>query len=358
MLQIPTSRTVLCGLAATLLLTSACKDDSVIGDYTCGDGVCNGEEDSSNCDADCLETCGDGYCQTVESSATCPADCPVNCGDGQCQSDETAVGCPGDCAGPLYPGPCTSSATTVSPGAPSPDETFTYEMVDGLLEVWLIPDGGTTTLLRFDPEQRIVARAIDYEQDGVLDHEEQFFYDGEGRLMGAETRDGDEGALLTETTYSYDATGYLAQSYRESFTADAYDIETTYTWDASHTVCHEYVDEHADGTIDWTDVITYDFAGNVARIERNSFDPFQCDFVYDQAHLREVGPGAMHAFPWRDLNLRRVRLLEILCVRGNEVLDDYQFFYDAHGNLTGWWYRRDPYDYTTHFVSYQYDCWP
>ncbi|MEQ9503034.1 MAG: discoidin domain-containing protein [Deltaproteobacteria bacterium] len=44
----------------------------------CGDGTCNGAEDSSSCPTDCgppPPVCGDGTCNGAEDSASCPADC-------------------------------------------------------------------------------------------------------------------------------------------------------------------------------------------------------------------------------------------------------------------------------------------
>ena len=39
---------------------------------SCGDGCCNGGENSGNCLDDCPTTCGDGYCVGVEESCLCP----------------------------------------------------------------------------------------------------------------------------------------------------------------------------------------------------------------------------------------------------------------------------------------------
>lgn len=67
---------------------------------TCGDSVCEGDESSSNCCADCA-TCGDGVCQTIcgEDGSTCSSDCPV-CGNGICEKTkgESSFTCPEDCS--------------------------------------------------------------------------------------------------------------------------------------------------------------------------------------------------------------------------------------------------------------------
>jgi len=75
------------------------KCNYVVG--TCGDGICQSNENSATCPADCgaQEYCGDGICQSNENSATCPADCGAQeyCGDGICQSNENSATCPADC---------------------------------------------------------------------------------------------------------------------------------------------------------------------------------------------------------------------------------------------------------------------
>src|SRR5690349_5995009 len=43
--------------------------------------------------------CGNGVCDPDESSAVCPADCPVGprCGNGRCEAGETTSNCRSDC---------------------------------------------------------------------------------------------------------------------------------------------------------------------------------------------------------------------------------------------------------------------
>jgi hypothetical protein len=52
----------------------------------CGDGACNGSEDSYSCPTDCgsPSTCGDGICAVDESSWTCPSDCGISCPNPPC----------------------------------------------------------------------------------------------------------------------------------------------------------------------------------------------------------------------------------------------------------------------------------
>ncbi|MCJ7713319.1 hypothetical protein MUO66_02530 [Candidatus Bathyarchaeota archaeon] len=46
--------------------------------YCCGDGQCEGAENSDNCAADCSvlpgPVCGDGKCDAGEDSTNCPED--------------------------------------------------------------------------------------------------------------------------------------------------------------------------------------------------------------------------------------------------------------------------------------------
>jgi len=42
----------------------------------CGDGICAGLENASNCPADCPDVCGDGFCTGPEDPNTCLVDCP------------------------------------------------------------------------------------------------------------------------------------------------------------------------------------------------------------------------------------------------------------------------------------------
>jgi hypothetical protein len=54
------------------------------GGATCGDGTCNGDENTATCPQDCATgTCGDGTCGAGENSTTCPVDCGAStCNDG------------------------------------------------------------------------------------------------------------------------------------------------------------------------------------------------------------------------------------------------------------------------------------
>lgn len=47
--------------------------------YCCGDGICEGAEDGSNCSIDCGSTsyCGDGTCNGDENQCICPDDCGI-----------------------------------------------------------------------------------------------------------------------------------------------------------------------------------------------------------------------------------------------------------------------------------------
>jgi hypothetical protein len=82
----------------------------------CGDGLCSGRENITNCPEDCTPVvpvvCGDGLCSGTENWGNCPADCPLPsvCGDGTCDPGEN---CPVDCVPPVC-GDCICSAGEVT----------------------------------------------------------------------------------------------------------------------------------------------------------------------------------------------------------------------------------------------------
>lgn len=66
-------------ILSTLALGCAVQPtpDSV-DETVCGDGVCNGDEDSESCPSDCNDdspVCGDGVCESPEDAESCSADC-------------------------------------------------------------------------------------------------------------------------------------------------------------------------------------------------------------------------------------------------------------------------------------------
>jgi hypothetical protein len=54
-------------------------DPDCVAGPVCGDGVCEGDEDDSNCIEDC-DTCGNGICGPDETQANCSADCSTPVG--------------------------------------------------------------------------------------------------------------------------------------------------------------------------------------------------------------------------------------------------------------------------------------
>lgn len=76
--------------------------------FCCGDGVCEGAEDSYNCEIDCGPSpfCGDSHCDAGEDVCNCPDDCgahPTNeaalCSDGIDNDCDGAADCDdGDCS--------------------------------------------------------------------------------------------------------------------------------------------------------------------------------------------------------------------------------------------------------------------
>lgn len=74
----------------------ACNDPPA----SCGDAVCDPDEDCSTCPADCGQCCGDGACVAGvgEDCSTCPADC--GCGEGEaCDERQCVPVCVPQCAG-------------------------------------------------------------------------------------------------------------------------------------------------------------------------------------------------------------------------------------------------------------------
>lgn len=71
----------------------------------CGNGVCEGGENSSTC-CDCA-FCGNGACEGFcgESNSTCSIDCP-SCGNGVCENGEDQWNCSADCGGSCGDGFC------------------------------------------------------------------------------------------------------------------------------------------------------------------------------------------------------------------------------------------------------------
>jgi hypothetical protein len=90
---------------------NTCPEDCLSGSGgTCGacfKGVCNGEchpvKEGPDC-ADCAPSycCGDGFCEGEENSYDCEVDCgaPPACGDGECNGAENQCTCPDDCGTP------------------------------------------------------------------------------------------------------------------------------------------------------------------------------------------------------------------------------------------------------------------
>ncbi|MFH2008440.1 MAG: hypothetical protein ABI333_17775 [bacterium] len=322
-------------LALALPGVTACNDDEVIADYTCGDGVCSSKEDI----------------------ASCPEDCGPPCGDDLCEPEENAVSCPADCAGPLYPGPCFGGAEAFGVGILGPDYDFDYEMVNGGLRI----THTSNVVLRytFDPDGNLIAWELDYEDDGVMDWVETRLYDADGRCVGGETRSSDWSEVLTLTTHEYDATGFLSRTTTESLDAEGDPVELLvdilYEWNAAHTFCVEHVTDNNPGNSDYTNEITYDATGNVTH-RFNGNNGTECDFTYDQEHLDVVAPGTLILIPWDDIK-KRARLTEYRCLDDPHDFGE-KFYYDEHGNMTRsehYWHETQP--EPTHTITYDYSCW-
>lgn len=68
--------------------------------HICGNNVCEPTEKPENCKQDCCGYCGDGKCVGYgcgENPTTCKADCGTICGNGVCDKGESPTECPKDC---------------------------------------------------------------------------------------------------------------------------------------------------------------------------------------------------------------------------------------------------------------------
>jgi len=106
----------------------------------CGDGECQGPEDSQSCPSDCgppPAVCGDGKCEGGESEASCPADCGAEgefCGNGQCETGESEQSCPEDCSSPGVCGDGDCRAPETSASCPLDCDITTTTCGDGVCE--------------------------------------------------------------------------------------------------------------------------------------------------------------------------------------------------------------------------------
>jgi len=75
---------------------SICTEAPVPGDNVCGDGVCEGDENSFNCLGDCEAECGNALCEPGEDSTGCPDDCDPTVSDKKdygetCSDDDECI---------------------------------------------------------------------------------------------------------------------------------------------------------------------------------------------------------------------------------------------------------------------------
>ncbi|MBS3060961.1 MAG: hypothetical protein J4215_00080, partial [Candidatus Diapherotrites archaeon] len=64
---------------------------------SCGNNICEVDENASVCSLDCPNVCGDRACTHTENNFSCPFDCAIGCGDGVCGQRESKFTCPTDC---------------------------------------------------------------------------------------------------------------------------------------------------------------------------------------------------------------------------------------------------------------------
>lgn len=123
-----------CGIAVAW---SGCNGRTP-GNTHCGDGVCQPDESSSSCPADCgpvTASCGNGLCEVGETPETCSADCdgdgPV-CGNGVCEATESPQTCPNDChTSPPADDPCTELDDRTFCGLSDSDDGTFYPPANG-----------------------------------------------------------------------------------------------------------------------------------------------------------------------------------------------------------------------------------
>ncbi|MHC4235250.1 MAG: hypothetical protein ACYSUQ_09060, partial [Planctomycetota bacterium] len=89
----------------------------------CGDGLCEGSENSFNCEVDCgpPPVCGDAVCDSDEDRCNCPADCgtppstETECADGiDNDCDDLTDGADPDCACEAKGEPCSADGECCS----------------------------------------------------------------------------------------------------------------------------------------------------------------------------------------------------------------------------------------------------
>ncbi|MBS3062174.1 MAG: hypothetical protein J4215_06350, partial [Candidatus Diapherotrites archaeon] len=64
---------------------------------SCGNNICEVDENASVCPLDCPNVCGDRACTHTENNFSCPFDCAIGCGNGICDARESKQTCPTDC---------------------------------------------------------------------------------------------------------------------------------------------------------------------------------------------------------------------------------------------------------------------
>ncbi len=96
-------------------------------DVDCNDNRCAAGGNSCSAGPAPSSCCGDGACEGDETTANCEIDCPPtsSCGDGTCSPDEDSCACPGDCGAPPLSesGLCTDGLDNDCDGPVDCDET-------------------------------------------------------------------------------------------------------------------------------------------------------------------------------------------------------------------------------------------
>jgi C1A family cysteine protease len=131
----------------------------------CGDGICGDVEDCDNCPGDCITssnggTCGDcfkgkcdGVCHPKEVGTGCP-DCLQSfcCGDGICNGEEDSTRCERDCGTPPEPEVCNDGSDNDGDGYTDCADSDCFGVDKGC-----------------PPENEVCDDGIDNDQDGAID---------------------------------------------------------------------------------------------------------------------------------------------------------------------------------------------
>jgi hypothetical protein len=131
----------------------------------------------------------------------------------------------------------------------------------------------------YDDAGRMLTRAFEPEDDGVVQHLTRYTYDAAGQPLGAHAEW--EGKYASDTTYEYDAQGRRVAEHSDGGAR----ARRRYEHDEHGRVVREIEDFMADGTHDRTLVREHDEHGRVVRetLVELSIGTRETSFTYDDA---------------------------------------------------------------------------